>query len=199
GVKGWRRRPAARRRCDRPVGAGRSTALRAVLAPHQPGPGRQIVIKTATPSADSRAKPDPSEADSTPFTNHKVADRHRSPFSPPLPQIGGPDQPPPTYPLPSMCFRSMASSLILEPPRTAGSGVIVRRRAVVSAVGACLTPVSSFRGLPAIDPGGGAGEPVPASVSQPREMVPLRVSWARTIWCAPMWPAPVLRETGGTG
>src|SRR5262249_23520171 len=28
--------PQARRGCDRPVGAGRSTALRAVLAPHQP-------------------------------------------------------------------------------------------------------------------------------------------------------------------
>jgi hypothetical protein len=38
GVKGWRRRPTARRRCDRPVGAGRSTALRPVLAPHHLGP-----------------------------------------------------------------------------------------------------------------------------------------------------------------
>jgi len=31
----------------------------AVLAPHQPGPGRQIVPKTGAPSADSRAKPEP--------------------------------------------------------------------------------------------------------------------------------------------
>jgi hypothetical protein len=64
--------------CDRPVGAGRSTALRAVLAPHQPGPGRQIVIKTGKPSADSRAKPEPKRGRSYSFTNRKVTDCHRS-------------------------------------------------------------------------------------------------------------------------
>src|SRR6266699_1325127 len=64
--------------CDRPVDAGRSTALRAVLAPHQPGPGRQIVIKTGTPSADSRAKPEPKRGRSYSFTNRKVTDCHRS-------------------------------------------------------------------------------------------------------------------------
>ena len=44
--KGWRRRPTARRRCDRPVGAGRSTALRASAGAISPGPGRRIVLKT---------------------------------------------------------------------------------------------------------------------------------------------------------
>jgi len=46
--------PAARRRCDRPVTAGRSTALKAALAPHQPGPGRRIVIKTTPARSVSR-------------------------------------------------------------------------------------------------------------------------------------------------
>src|SRR5260221_14339329 len=64
--------------CDRPAGAGRSTALKAVLAPHQPGPGRQIVIRTGKPSADSRAKPEPKRGQSYSFTNRKVTDCHRS-------------------------------------------------------------------------------------------------------------------------
>ena len=64
--------------CDRPAGAGRSTALRAVLAPHQPGPSRQIVIKTGKPSADSRARPEPKRGRSYSFTNRKVTDCHRS-------------------------------------------------------------------------------------------------------------------------
>jgi hypothetical protein len=100
GVKGWRRRLTARRRCDRPVGAGRSTALRAVLAPQQPGPGRQIVIKTGKAvSRFSSQAGTQSEADSPTPASRNVADCHRSPFSPPLPAIGGPDQPPSTYSL----------------------------------------------------------------------------------------------------
>jgi len=79
GVKGWRRRPTARRRCDRPVGAGRSTALRASAGATSPGAGRRIVLKTGTPSTDSRAKPEPSEGDGTPPPTAKVADCHRSP------------------------------------------------------------------------------------------------------------------------
>src|SRR5215471_946018 len=62
------RRPA-RRRCDRPVGAGRSTALRARQAPHQPGPGRQIVIKTGNAvSRFSSQTGTQSQADSTPLS-----------------------------------------------------------------------------------------------------------------------------------
>jgi hypothetical protein len=79
GVKGWRRRPTARRRCDRPVGAGRSTALRARQAPQQPGPGRQIVTKTGKPSTDSRAKPESGPGRQYSLTDRKVADCHRSP------------------------------------------------------------------------------------------------------------------------
>ena len=71
--------PTARRRCDRPVGAGRSTALRAGQAPPQPGPSRQIVTKTGTPSADSRAKPEPGPGRQYSLTDRKVADCHRSP------------------------------------------------------------------------------------------------------------------------
>jgi hypothetical protein len=71
--------PTARRGCDRPVGAGRSTALWAVLAPHQPRPGRQIVIKTGKPSADSRAKPVPKPGRQCSLIDRKVADCHRSP------------------------------------------------------------------------------------------------------------------------
>jgi hypothetical protein len=78
-VKGWHRRPTARRRCDRPVGAGRSTALRASAGATPPGPGRRIVLNTGTPSTDSRAKPDPGEADGTPSPAAKAADCHRSP------------------------------------------------------------------------------------------------------------------------
>jgi hypothetical protein len=39
---------------------------------------RQIVIKTGTPSADSRAKPEPRRGRQYSFTNRKVADCHRS-------------------------------------------------------------------------------------------------------------------------
>jgi hypothetical protein len=74
--------------CDRPAGAGRSTALRAVLAPHQPGPGRQIVIRTGKPSADSRAKPG---TQARPIVLlHQPQGDGLSPInpSPPLPAIG---------------------------------------------------------------------------------------------------------------
>src|SRR5262249_5425612 len=66
------------------------------------GPGRQIVIKTGTPSADSRAKPEPKRSRQYSFTDRQVADCHRSPFSPPLPAIGGRGQPLSTYSPPSM-------------------------------------------------------------------------------------------------
>src|SRR6266516_4033007 len=52
-------------------------------------------------SADSRAKPEPKRGRQYSFTNHKVADCHRSPFSPPLPAIGRSDQPLSTYSLPN--------------------------------------------------------------------------------------------------
>ena len=85
--------------CDRPVGAGRSTALTAVLAPHQPGPGRQIVTRTGKPSADSRAKP---ETRARPIVLlHQPQGDGLSPInpSPPLPAIGT-GRPLSTYSLP---------------------------------------------------------------------------------------------------
>lgn len=50
----------------------------AVLAPHQPGPGRRIVLKTGKPSADSRAKPEPKRSRQYSFNDRKMADCHRS-------------------------------------------------------------------------------------------------------------------------
>src|SRR5215471_7168340 len=66
-----------------------------------PGPGRQTVTKTGTPSADSPAKPEPKRSRQYSLTDRQVADCHRSPYSPPLPAIGGRDQPPSTYSLPT--------------------------------------------------------------------------------------------------
>jgi hypothetical protein len=49
------------------------------------GPGRRIVLRTGKPSADSRARPEPRPGRQYSITDRKVADCHRSPFSPPLP------------------------------------------------------------------------------------------------------------------
>ena len=119
GVKGWHRRPAARRRCDRPVGAGRSTALRAVLAPPQTRAGRQIVTKTGTPSADSRAKPEPGPGRQYSFTDRKVADCHRSP-SLRHSRHQGAGRPLHILPADSACVRS-ESALGASGPRLPGS------------------------------------------------------------------------------
>ena len=66
-----------------------------------PGPAGGSLSRQARRPPIREPSRNPSEADSTPFTNHKVADCHRTPFSPPLPAIGGPDQPPSTYSLPN--------------------------------------------------------------------------------------------------
>src|SRR5262249_10203605 len=57
-------------------------------APYQPGPGRQIVIKTGTPSADSRAKPEPKPGRQ--YSLYRPQGGGLSPItlSPPLPPWG---------------------------------------------------------------------------------------------------------------
>jgi hypothetical protein len=100
--------PTARWRCDRPVGAGRSTALKAALAPHQPGPGRRIVLRTGKPSADSRAKPEPKRGRQ--YSSYRPQGGGLSPItlSPPLPQSAPVGLP--TYSLPNLA-RSASPSI----------------------------------------------------------------------------------------
>src|SRR5215471_2362516 len=56
----------------------REVAISYTISEDVAGPGRQIVIKTGKPSADSRAKPEPRRGRSYSFTNRKVTDCHRS-------------------------------------------------------------------------------------------------------------------------
>jgi hypothetical protein len=117
GVKGWRRRPTARRRCDRPVPAGRSTALTA-MAPLQPW------ARPADRSEDKQGRQpilqpnrNPGEADSTPLpaVRWRIVTDHPSLRHPPT----GTNQPlhilPAEYALGRALFPAAALALRTDP------------------------------------------------------------------------------------